>query len=258
MAEETTQQKQAKKKNEPMVVVHKADGTTEKISLSELKARRSKVRQQKKKSVQAVQPKAQKPATEALATTTPVKDIFKDEAIAVSRGKKSKNQKKKQSVDAPRKAPRSVKKDTGHAKQLRPQGNVSAFRAQMQTLTSSSAKSSVSDIVAPIKEKSTMGPVEEIHTFGLVDFRRLAPRPKEAASKLIGKFHGYKEESFMLYMETRDAWRASPLYKAYRDVALQSLIEGKTVDGVLSAGEQDNGMIYDEFHELVGVNMQLS
>lgn len=258
MADTTQKKKTQKKRSEPMVVVHRADGTTEKVSLSELKRRRVKstVKEQSQAMPASIAATSE-PKTQALAKTTPVTEIFKDEAIA--KGKKAGKESRPQPVVARKRS--SVKKAAPTPlpkKTLRPQGNVTAFRSQMQTLSSSSKKSAMHDVVHTSPAKATMGPVEEIQTFSLQDFRRLAPRPKEAASKLIGKFHGYKEESFMLYMQTRFAWHQSELYKQYRDVAIQSLINSKTIDSLLSEGAQKKGMSYDEFHELVGVNMQLS
>jgi len=68
------------------------------------------------------------------------------------------------------------------------------------------------DVVSKTVE---MGPLEEIQFFRLIDWRRLANNPTEAANRLKQKFINLKEESILLFIAAAQAWRESPLYQEY-------------------------------------------
>lgn len=235
----------------PTILVKKADGTMVRVSLDELNRMKgsrnpssSELRRAGKESqpVQVParpveppkpQPKAGPPVAENLpATTAPVKDIFIDEAMA---GQESKE--------------------------------IQAFRSKLDTLSRTPPRATppptpgkpmMHDIQpSPMRTKATMGPEEEIRAFGIVDFRRLSARPEEAAAKLIAKFQGWKDESYLLYMETVGAWRENPLYHAYQDVALQALGSKRTIPDILGGSGAKDQLTPEEFTELVKINKQL-
>ncbi len=92
----------------------------------------------------------------------------------------------------------------------------SAFQKEIGTpfkLNSQSAvKATMHDIIPKAVE---MGPVDEIRSATLTDFRRLAAKPEEAAHRFFQKFINLKEESILLYLEAASAWRMSSLYLEY-------------------------------------------
>ncbi len=73
----------------------------------------------------------------------------------------------------------------------------------------------IRDIIAPpaTSPRST-GPVEEFGKFSLKDFQ-YSPNAAAALSRLKAKFDTAKEESYLVFMDARDAWYDSPLYRQY-------------------------------------------
>lgn len=92
-------------------------------------------------------------------------------------------------------------------------------------------KQSMQDITASSAE---MGPVEEIKSVTLVDFRRLSGNPEEAARRLQQKMFNLQEESFVWYLEALAAYHNSPLYVEYIQAVCQSLAERKSLANVLT------------------------
>lgn len=75
-----------------------------------------------------------------------------------------------------------------------------------------------------VMETATVGPLEEIKSFTLEDFRRLAPDPTQAAKRLAQKFLNLKEESVILFWQAQSAWRASALYLSYVSALAKDLL----------------------------------
>lgn len=69
-----------------------------------------------------------------------------------------------------------------------------------------------------ISKSVEMGPIEEIKFFRLIDLRRLANSPVEAANRLKQKFINLKEESVLLFLDAARAWRESLLYLEYLEM----------------------------------------
>ncbi|TSC84680.1 MAG: Uncharacterized protein G01um101413_64 [Parcubacteria group bacterium Gr01-1014_13] len=97
--------------------------------------------------------------------------------------------------------------------------------------TKPSMKQSMQDVSASTVE---MGPVEEIKSMTLTDFRRLSSNPEEAAKRLQQKMFNLQEESFVWYLEALEAYHVSPLYTEYMQAVCQSLAERKSLANVLS------------------------
>ncbi|MEK7131519.1 MAG: hypothetical protein AAB797_02170 [Patescibacteria group bacterium] len=92
-------------------------------------------------------------------------------------------------------------------------------------------KKSMQDVTASSIE---MGPVEEIKSITLTDFRRLSGNPEEAAKRLQQKMFNLQEESFVWYLDALAAYHVSPLYSEYMQAVCQSLAERKSLANVLN------------------------
>lgn len=114
------------------------------------------------------------------------------------------------------------------------------------------------DVVrAPAVPQSSVGPVDELRQFTLADWRRLAPSAQAAGAKLEQKFKTLKDESFMLYLDGREAWQESPLYNQYLNVVVEALRQRQSVAQILSSGGGE-GFNLEEFKAVVGLNRALS
>lgn len=112
----------------------------------------------------------------------------------------------------------------------RPNHLVFPFSAQ------SSARSqtvSFRDIHPPTKQDLALGPVDEIATMTLLDFRRLATEPQQAVDILKEKIDTLRKESYLEYLRAQDAWQRSPLYLTYLAHLEQSLNEGRSLKDML-------------------------
>lgn len=94
----------------------------------------------------------------------------------------------------------------------------------------SAPKQFVPDISAPDRE---MGPVEEIRSVSLNDFRKLSSNPEDAAKRVQQKIFNLQEESFIWYLDALSAYHNSPLYLEYIKSVCQSLAERKSFANVL-------------------------
>lgn len=94
--------------------------------------------------------------------------------------------------------------------------------------------------VRPIMQDITvsdveMGPIEEIRSMTIEDFRRLSSKPEEAAKRVLQKILNLKDESYVWYMDGVAAFHSCPLYVAYMNAVAASLAGRKTVANVLAA-----------------------
>ena len=103
----------------------------------------------------------------------------------------------------------------------------------------------------------TEGPVDELRHFSLQDFRRLAGTPHDARAQLMEKFYTLQKESFLDYLDARDAWRQSPLYRQYQQAAVSALQNGQPLSSVLSRQRMGDQMTIDEYAAIVDVGKAL-
>lgn len=109
--------------------------------------------------------------------------------------------------------------------------------------------------VTPAVRKQTMGPVDEIQYFSITDFRRLSPKVESAREILKGKFQSLQEESYVLFLDARDAWHESPLFHLYQETILNTLQEKKTLKDALA--EKTDGLSQAELDAIVEINHYL-
>jgi len=103
-------------------------------------------------------------------------------------------------------------------------------------------------------KQTNIGPINEISTLTLTDFRRLSSNPEEAAMRLKQKFINVKDESILLYIEALDAWKTSPLYTDYVLAAIASLASGRSLATLTDA----KLIRLEEMKALIGMERQLT
>lgn len=122
--------------------------------------------------------------------------------------------KRKKDIPGPRK--------TIHKPELvappRPSSSVrDGAQSTVAPMPSAGPKQSVSlkDIHPPQKLDPAMGPVDEIGSMTLVDFRRLSQDPHSAIEVLRDKIDTIRNDSYLEYVKAQEAWYKSPLYQVY-------------------------------------------
>ncbi|NQV89521.1 MAG: hypothetical protein HQ488_04335 [Parcubacteria group bacterium] len=109
-------------------------------------------------------------------------------------------------------------------------------------------------------EKRLSGPVDELRTLNLIDFRRLSSDPKQAATKLKDKVdliedqQGHAEK-----VEAIDAWRSSPLYQLYVSVTRDAVLAGMPITQILAQQREkgEDTLSDEELAAVMQVNAEL-
>ncbi|MEK7644682.1 MAG: hypothetical protein AAB390_05285 [Patescibacteria group bacterium] len=184
----------------------------------------------------------------ALATSTPVTDIFLDEAKARSQ---------KISVPSAPSVPARLVGPVAAVKIKLPADY--DFASEMAARHSPKTNELIRDIQESPKpsEGKFAGPADEMKKFNLRDWRRLGHRPVDCAEIILNKFQGWKEESYMLYLACRQAWTQSPLLAEYRDILSRSINTNQTVSGIIIGLRGKDSLTYEEFLEITKLNARL-
>lgn len=123
-------------------------------------------------------------------------------------------------------------------------------------LSSSSGKVRMDDIK---KGQKIGGPLEEIGSMNLADFRRISKSPKEAVTRISQLFSMLEEEGFNRKMAGQRAWRQNPVNKLYLAIGQESLIEKKDIQKIIE-GRKAQGKEYlskDEFDAIMELNKKI-
>ncbi|MDD5043528.1 MAG: hypothetical protein PHD51_02550 [Patescibacteria group bacterium] len=114
--------------------------------------------------------------------------------------------------------------------------------------------------IQDIKYKPRLvGPIEELRTLTLRDFRKLSEDPKIATEKIQNKINLLEEESFAKRMEGARAWQKSPLNQEYLKVGQKSLLEGKSVEQIIAENlsKSKESLNKAEFNAIMGLNKRI-
>lgn len=103
-------------------------------------------------------------------------------------------------------------------------------------------------------DSKTVGPKQEMASFSLVDYRRLAKDPKMSANMLLSKLNGWKTESFLMFLDAVDGWNQSPLNKMYTETTVEAINSHLTVAQVLQSKNSANFLTLPEYESVVEVD----
>jgi|GEM_PF-1910900 hypothetical protein len=108
----------------------------------------------------------------------------------------------------------------------------------------------VEDVKAPPR---VLGPLEELKSLSLVDFRRLAATPTEALNKVKGKIDLIGEASLAKKLEAIKAWQNSIVYQLYLKLGRDSIEQGKT----MATLQSETTLTEQEFEAIADFNTKL-
>ncbi|MBI2484731.1 hypothetical protein HYW18_01095 [Candidatus Uhrbacteria bacterium] len=111
--------------------------------------------------------------------------------------------------------------------------------------------------VAPPRRLS--GPLEELATMGLADFRRLGANERESSDRIVQMLELLGEESYGKRLAGLQAWRKSPLTAQYISLLTQALRDHKSVADILAVHRKvgEDTLSLGEFQALVLLNGRL-
>lgn len=117
-------------------------------------------------------------------------------------------------------------------------------------------KPQLSDVKAPPK---VVGPLEELRSLTLVDFRRLGATPLEALQKIKGKIDLLGESSIGRRVEAVRAWKSSVVYQQYLRLGRESIEQGKSISDIVNAHQMagDPVLTEQEFTAIADFNAKL-
>jgi hypothetical protein len=85
------------------------------------------------------------------------------------------------------------------------------------------------------------GPIDELRSMTLVDFRRLSKDARTSAERIKDQVGLVEEEGFERRVEAVRAWQSSPLHQMYLAIARRALQEGKPLEAVRQEQEKIAG-----------------
>jgi len=111
--------------------------------------------------------------------------------------------------------------------------------------------------VAPRKPE-LRGPIDELRTLTLRDFRRIDTDPRHAAKKIEQKIDLLEDEAFEKRIGGIQGFRHSPLFALYVGLGHAGLAQQKSVDDLVTKipGEEDK-LTQDEFEAIMDLNQNL-
>lgn len=108
-------------------------------------------------------------------------------------------------------------------------------------------------------QPALIGPVDELGTMTVEDFKRMATSPEEAVNKLLDKIEELSEIAESKRIEGILAWRKSPVYKVYRSMMQESLSTGTALSEIASnrRNKGDETLTPAEIKALIKANKML-
>ncbi|MAF25538.1 hypothetical protein CL634_08210 [bacterium] len=109
-----------------------------------------------------------------------------------------------------------------------------------------SQKSVASSLDTQIKKQPTKdiklkprltGPIEEVGTLTLADWRRLGDDPQEISQAILVKFKALAKESFAEHTKAVLAWRNSPLYQDYLAIGQASISQKRPIEEIINTNK---------------------
>lgn len=103
------------------------------------------------------------------------------------------------------------------------------------------------------------GPIEELKTMNVTDFRRLGPDPTASVRRVYDKIQRLGKESFTKKAEGIRAWRESDVYQLYVAMGQESLLTAKTIRDVIVSRQQGGqpSLSEQEFVLIADLNRKL-
>ncbi len=103
------------------------------------------------------------------------------------------------------------------------------------------------------------GPVEELQTMSLLDFRRLSKDPREAAEKLKGKIDLLEGQGYDKKIAGIKAWRESPLNRQYLALSGQAMLSGRSMQDLADEARRrsEEALTNDELSAILTLNSEL-
>lgn len=113
---------------------------------------------------------------------------------------------------------------------------------------------------APILAKDVLtGPVKELQSMDLINFRRLGNSATERADKILDKINLLEQDSYTKQAQGVAGWRNSSIYRQYLELGAESMVSGQEVAALIEQYKSQNKETLDleEFSAISDLNKKL-
>ena len=112
---------------------------------------------------------------------------------------------------------------------------------------------------APAIRHELTGPVQELESLTLDNFRRFGDSVEEMAGKVLEKINLLEKDSFTKKAQGIEAWRRSQVYKIYLELGQESMVQGKEVAVLIGDYKAQNkpALTVEEFSAISDLNKKL-
>lgn len=107
--------------------------------------------------------------------------------------------------------------------------------------------------------RKLVGPIEELETMTIIDFRRLDSDPKVAVKKIKEKVSLLEKELYQKRAEGIAAWHKSEVSRFYRLLGQASMAEGRSIEEIIAERRQaaKPTLTLEEFNAIMELNKEL-
>ncbi len=108
-------------------------------------------------------------------------------------------------------------------------------------------------------ERRLVGPIEELSTMTLVEFRRLSEIPERACEKVLSKIDLLEQQGYDKKVQGVSAWKNAPIYKQYMMIAQETLMGGGKIQEVISKHKAvgEEMMTLQEYMAILNLNAKM-
>ncbi|OGY47555.1 MAG: hypothetical protein A3J62_02365 [Candidatus Buchananbacteria bacterium RIFCSPHIGHO2_02_FULL_38_8] len=108
-------------------------------------------------------------------------------------------------------------------------------------------------------EPILVGPVEELGTMTLINFRRLGETPHQAIARIKEKVDLLEKDSYAKKLAGIEAWHKSEVNRFYRLLGQEGLRQGRSIDDIINERLQGNKptLSVEEFNSVMELNRSL-
>lgn len=188
------------------------------------------------------------PSTEVVASPSPEVSPKTDKPASDDIQRVVKKPKKDTSRIVPEQIDALIEKERSYTP---PAQSKTTSRPERPTPAQPQLRKKIEDVVYTPR---VLTPIDELRSFRLEDFRRLASSPRAAADKIAQRIGVLEHDSLIKKAEGIQALKESGLYKMYADIMQKSLLEGKPFSEVISTQET---LTMEEFEALMELNKKL-
>lgn len=155
----------------------------------------------------------------------------------------------------PPKSSRVVRSEGGKNKAPKVQEIVSPQNKQQDFEKRARIKKPTQQPIFNAQQKKTQGPIDELLSLTLEEFRSFGSSAKERVNKIYEKINLLEEESIEKKNQGIISWKSSSVYKEYVAVGEESLSKGISVE---EAVDKNGKISIDEFNSIADLNEQLN